>query len=100
MKYEAKYEYNYDTIQNHSIIIIIKFFIKAKYVNLYATICCLFLTWVFAVFRTALAEAELEYDPQYKSKEVYVSFPIDKSPQVAMDFLNGYVTLLHQYTLL
>lgn len=45
-------------------------------------------------FRTALAEAELEYDPQYKSKEVYVSFPIQKPPQVAQNFLNGYVFML------
>ncbi|CAG9131135.1 unnamed protein product [Plutella xylostella] len=30
--------------------------------------------------RTALAEAELEYDPQFKSKEVYVTFPLESVP--------------------
>ncbi|CAH0686751.1 unnamed protein product [Chilo suppressalis] len=28
--------------------------------------------------KTALAEAELEYDPKFKSKEVYVAFPVEK----------------------
>lgn len=50
-------------------------------------------------YRTALAEAELEYDPHYKSKEVYVSFPIGKPPQVAVDFLNGYVINFTVYQL-
>ncbi|XP_063833679.1 isoleucine--tRNA ligase, mitochondrial [Ostrinia nubilalis] len=30
--------------------------------------------------KTALAEAELEYDHQFKSKEVYVTFPVEKLP--------------------
>ncbi|CAH2240984.1 jg19737 [Pararge aegeria aegeria] len=33
--------------------------------------------------KTALAEAELEYDPQFKSKEVYVKMPMTKIPEPA-----------------
>lgn len=40
-------------------------------------------------FRTALAEAELEYDPQHKSTEVYVAFPLLKPPEILQDFLKG-----------
>ncbi|XP_061380741.1 isoleucine--tRNA ligase, mitochondrial [Danaus plexippus] len=32
--------------------------------------------------RTALAEAELEYDPNFKSKEVYFKFPMEKVPDL------------------
>ncbi|KAM3955837.1 isoleucyl-tRNA synthetase, mitochondrial [Aphomia sociella] len=39
--------------------------------------------------RTALAEAELEYDPQYKSKEVYVAFPIKNVPQILQNTAAG-----------
>ncbi|XP_004926166.1 isoleucine--tRNA ligase, mitochondrial [Bombyx mori] len=39
--------------------------------------------------RTALAEAELEYDPQYRSTEVYVTFPIEKAPGCVSDYVNG-----------
>ncbi|XP_026333742.1 isoleucine--tRNA ligase, mitochondrial [Hyposmocoma kahamanoa] len=39
--------------------------------------------------KTALAEAELEYDPHYKSKEVYVSFPIENVPKVVQNVLKG-----------
>lgn len=31
--------------------------------------------------RTALAESELEYNPDHKSKSVYVSFPVTKSSE-------------------
>ncbi|GBP67407.1 Retrovirus-related Pol polyprotein from type-2 retrotransposable element R2DM; Endonuclease [Eumeta japonica] len=37
---------------------------------------------------TALAEAELEYDPQYKSTEVYVEFPLHKLPQKFQEYAN------------
>lgn len=40
-------------------------------------------------FRTALAEAELEYDPQYKSTEVYVTFPVENIPEVMKDAVKG-----------
>ncbi|XP_013137867.1 PREDICTED: isoleucine--tRNA ligase, mitochondrial isoform X2 [Papilio polytes] len=36
--------------------------------------------------KTALAEAELEYNPQFKSKEVYIKFPMDTVPEVASNF--------------
>ncbi|KAJ2938979.1 hypothetical protein O0L34_g17794 [Tuta absoluta] len=39
--------------------------------------------------KTALAEAELEYDPQYKSKEVYVTFPIEKVPQAIQSLISS-----------
>ncbi|XP_049879841.1 isoleucine--tRNA ligase, mitochondrial [Pectinophora gossypiella] len=39
--------------------------------------------------KTALAEAELEYNPQYKSKEVYVTFPIQNIPQDIQDMIPG-----------
>ncbi|XP_059055772.1 isoleucine--tRNA ligase, mitochondrial [Achroia grisella] len=39
--------------------------------------------------RTALAEAELEYDAQYKSKEVYVSFPVQNVPSVLQNVAAG-----------
>ncbi|XP_063897515.1 isoleucine--tRNA ligase, mitochondrial [Helicoverpa armigera] len=39
--------------------------------------------------KTALAEAELEYDPQYKSKEVYVTFPLQNIPTVIKDAVKG-----------
>ncbi|KAJ8710560.1 hypothetical protein PYW08_009075 [Mythimna loreyi] len=39
--------------------------------------------------KTALAEAELEYDPQYKSKEVYVTFPLENIPAVVKEAAKG-----------
>lgn len=39
--------------------------------------------------KTALAEAELEYDPQFKSTEVYVSFPLDSVPDNIRDAVKG-----------
>ncbi|XP_037298529.1 isoleucine--tRNA ligase, mitochondrial [Manduca sexta] len=39
--------------------------------------------------KTALAEAELEYDSQHKSCEVYVAFNVDKPPEILHDKLNG-----------
>ncbi|XP_026750384.2 isoleucine--tRNA ligase, mitochondrial [Galleria mellonella] len=39
--------------------------------------------------RTALAEAELEYDPQYKSKEVYVTFQVQKVPGILQNTAAG-----------
>ncbi|XP_063388023.1 isoleucine--tRNA ligase, mitochondrial [Cydia fagiglandana] len=39
--------------------------------------------------KTALAEAELEYDPQFQSTEVYVSFPLDSVPGNIRDAVNG-----------
>ncbi|XP_048484182.1 isoleucine--tRNA ligase, mitochondrial [Plutella xylostella] len=39
--------------------------------------------------RTALAEAELEYDPQFKSKEVYVTFPIESVPDAIQKLAPG-----------
>ncbi|CAH0696420.1 unnamed protein product [Spodoptera exigua] len=39
--------------------------------------------------KTALAEAELEYDPQFKSKEVYVRFPLKNVPNVVKDVVKG-----------
>ncbi|XP_048001194.1 isoleucine--tRNA ligase, mitochondrial isoform X1 [Leguminivora glycinivorella] len=41
--------------------------------------------------KTALAEAELEYDPQFKSTEVYVSFPLDTVPDKLRDVANNEV---------
>lgn len=40
-------------------------------------------------FRTALAEAELEYDPQFKSKEVYVTFPLESVPDAIQKLAPG-----------
>uniref|UniRef100_A0A2H1VX30 isoleucine--tRNA ligase n=1 Tax=Spodoptera frugiperda TaxID=7108 RepID=A0A2H1VX30_SPOFR len=39
--------------------------------------------------KTALAEAELEYDPQFKSKEVYVRFLLENIPSVIKDAGKG-----------
>ncbi|XP_050355826.1 isoleucine--tRNA ligase, mitochondrial [Nymphalis io] len=39
--------------------------------------------------KTALAEAELEYDPQFKSKEVYIKFGMDKLPEAAKTVVGG-----------
>ncbi|XP_075985565.1 isoleucyl-tRNA synthetase, mitochondrial [Anticarsia gemmatalis] len=39
--------------------------------------------------KTALAEAELEYDPQHKSKEVYVTFPLENLPSVVQEAVKG-----------
>ncbi|CAH2057017.1 unnamed protein product, partial [Iphiclides podalirius] len=39
--------------------------------------------------KTALAEAELEYDPQFKSTEVYVKFRLEKIPKAAETVLPG-----------
>ncbi|KAI8433065.1 hypothetical protein MSG28_013923 [Choristoneura fumiferana] len=39
--------------------------------------------------RTALAEAELEYDPQFKSTEAYVSFPLEEIPEALKDVVKG-----------
>ncbi|XP_045540457.1 isoleucine--tRNA ligase, mitochondrial [Papilio machaon] len=39
--------------------------------------------------KTALAEAELEYDPQFKSKEVYVKFPLESVPVAANNVISG-----------
>ncbi|XP_053618385.1 isoleucine--tRNA ligase, mitochondrial [Plodia interpunctella] len=39
--------------------------------------------------RTALAEAELEYDLQYKSTEVYVKFPLEVLPDVVNNVAKG-----------
>lgn len=47
----------------------------------------------FVPLRTALAEAELEYDPQHKSKEVYVTFPLNNLPTVVQEVTKGYVYL-------
>ncbi|KAL0861352.1 hypothetical protein ABMA27_008905 [Loxostege sticticalis] len=38
--------------------------------------------------KTALAEAELEYDPQFKSKEVYVTFPIENLPHILQNTIS------------
>ncbi|KPJ08098.1 Isoleucyl-tRNA synthetase [Papilio machaon] len=42
--------------------------------------------------KTALAEAELEYDPQFKSKEVYVKFPLESVPVAANNVISGLLT--------
>lgn len=34
----------------------------------------------FSHFSTALAEAELEYDPKYESTQIYLSIPLTKVP--------------------
>ncbi|CAG5043854.1 unnamed protein product [Parnassius apollo] len=39
--------------------------------------------------KTALAEAELEYDPQFKSKEVYVTFQLETVPNVVKNIISG-----------
>ncbi|XP_045505208.1 isoleucine--tRNA ligase, mitochondrial [Colias croceus] len=39
--------------------------------------------------RTALAEAELEYDPQFKSQEVYVAFPMVNLPDVVKESIGS-----------
>ncbi|CAH0597144.1 unnamed protein product [Chrysodeixis includens] len=39
--------------------------------------------------KTALAEAELEYDPQHKSKEVYVTFPLNNLPAIVQEATKG-----------
>ncbi|XP_068624965.1 isoleucine--tRNA ligase, mitochondrial [Battus philenor] len=39
--------------------------------------------------KTALAEAELEYDAQFKSKEVYVTFKIEVAPDAVKDIVSG-----------
>lgn len=43
----------------------------------------------FLLFRTALAEAELEYDPGFVSKAVYVKFPVTADMLEACFSLNG-----------
>lgn len=43
----------------------------------------------FIFFRTALAEAELEYDPGFVSKAVYVKFPVAVDTLEACFTLNG-----------
>ncbi|CAB3254562.1 unnamed protein product [Arctia plantaginis] len=39
--------------------------------------------------KTALAEAELEYDPHHKSVEVYVTFPVENLPSVVQHATEG-----------
>ena len=45
------------------------------FINLFEKILILFLH-----SSTALAEAELEYDPKYESTQIYLSIPLTKVP--------------------
>lgn len=51
---------------------------------------------IFSNLRTALAEAELEYNPEHISRSIYVKFPLLKpSPKLAS--LIGMVDLLLEF---
>jgi isoleucyl-tRNA synthetase len=50
----------------------------------------------FYLLRTALAEAELEYNPEFVSKAVYVKFPLTADSIGTVPFLKGESKTLHR----